>query len=189
MRMQNHSCSIELNRENNKRLEHLYVSHSGWLKSVSYNITKNRDDANELVQELYLYLADKPNPSIYYSTSFNLMYCRAFLSSRFINGKKRGSRMQPLFNYASITDTEYDVEADERFEKCWESMLAEIDNMKKEKGWSAAYLFQMYMFSEDSLEEVSKKIGVSLSTTFMNVKKVKLKLREKLTNPFKEEDN
>jgi hypothetical protein len=68
-------------------------------------------------------------------------------------------------------------------------MLAEIDNMKKEKGWSAAYLFQMYMFSEDSLEEVSKKIGVSLSTTFMNVKKVKMKLREKLNNPFKEEDN
>jgi hypothetical protein len=45
------------------------------------------------------------------------------------------------------------------------------------------------MFSEDSLEEVSKKIGVSLSTTFMNVKKVKLKLRERLDNPFKEEDN
>jgi DNA-directed RNA polymerase specialized sigma24 family protein len=154
---------------------------------VSYNITKNRDDADELVQELYLYLAEKPNPSIWYSTSFNLMYARAFLSSRFINGKKRGSRMQPLFDYTSITDTEYDVESDERFEKCWDSMLDEIDNMKKEKGWSAAYLFQMYMFSEDSLEEVSKKIGVSLSTTFMNVKKVKLKLRERLDNPFKSE--
>ena len=187
--MQNQSCSIDLHRENTKRLEHLHLSHSSWLNSVSYNITKNRDDANELVQELYLYLAEKPNPSIWYSTSFNLMYARAFLSSRFINGKKRGSRMQPLFDWAHIEDKEYDVESDERFEKCWDTMLQEIDNMKKEKGWSAAYLFQMYMFSDDSLEEVSKKIGVSLSTTFMNVKKVKLKLRDKLENPFRPKDD
>jgi hypothetical protein len=45
------------------------------------------------------------------------------------------------------------------------------------------------MFSEDRLEEVSKKIGVSLSTTFMNVKKVKLKLRDKLENPFRPKDD
>lgn len=183
--MQNQSCSLDLNIENTKRIEHLYHSHSSWLKSVSYNITKNRDNADELVQELYLYLAEKPNPSIWYATSFNLMYLRAFLSSRFINAKKRGSRMQPLFDWAHIEDTEYDVESDERFEKCWSDLNAEIDKMKREKGWSAAYLFQMYMFSDDSLEEVSKKIGVSLSTTFMNVKKVKLKLRERLENPFK----
>lgn len=184
----NLSCSLDLQTETNHRLEHLHLSHSSWLKSVSYNITKNRDDADELVQELYLYLAEKPNPSIYYSTSFNLMYCRAFLSSRWINWKKREGRNLPLFDFTDIVDTEYDVDGDNRFEGCWKQMMDELDKMKREKGWGAAYLFQMYMFSDDSLEEVSKKIGVSLSTTFMNVKKTKLKLREKLKNPFRDTD-
>ena len=182
------SSSIDLFEETKVRLHHLYVSHSNWLNSAAYNISKNKDIADELVSELYLYLAEKPNPSIWYSSSFNLMYARAFLSSRFINLIKKKKETVRLSDKWDIKDEEYNAEMDEKFDKCWNDMMGHIDRMKKEKGWSSVMLFEHYMFSDKTLDEVSKMIGISKSTTFMNTKRVKLKLRELLDNPFKDDD-
>jgi len=64
-------------KENSHRLEVLYTQSHNWLSSVAYNISKDKDVADDLVGELYLYLAEKCNPSIWYNNSFNLMYCHA----------------------------------------------------------------------------------------------------------------
>jgi hypothetical protein len=39
--------------------------------------------------------------------------------------------------------------------------------------------------SSDTLDEVSKKIGISKSTTFISVKKIRKYLESILDNPFK----
>jgi DNA-directed RNA polymerase specialized sigma subunit len=114
------------------------------------------------------------------------MYCRAFIHSRFINGKKRGSKMVQLSYKSDVVDTEYDIEKDEKFEQCWDEMMCELEDLKKSKGWSSALLFEHYFFSDKTLQELSDEIGISLSTTFMHTKKVKEHLRGKLKNPFKQ---
>ena len=39
---------------NSQLVEHTYRKHHTWLSQVSYNFTKSKDNANELVQDLYL---------------------------------------------------------------------------------------------------------------------------------------
>ena len=52
--------------ENNKRLETLYKQSHNWLIAVAYNLCKDKEVADELVGELYLYFAEKCNPSLWY---------------------------------------------------------------------------------------------------------------------------
>lgn len=181
------SSSLDLREETNRRLEHLYLSHSNWLKSVANNITKDKGEGEELVSELYLYLAERPNPNLWYSTSFNLMYLRAFIHSRFINGKKRGSKSKELGEGdRGLEWEEYDIEADNRFEGCWNEMIEELNRLKGEKHWHSALLFEYYYFNDEmTLQRLSDEIGISLSTTYMHTKRIKEHLRNRLENPFR----
>ena len=43
----------------------------------------------------------------------------------------------------------------------------------------------MYQFSDKTMEELSKDIGISKSTTFMSVKKIKLHLQNVINKPNK----
>ena len=171
--------------ECNQRLETLYKKHHKWLISCGVNISKSEDKAEELVNELYLYLAEKCNAKLWYKDSYNLQYCRMFLNSRFINEAKRGNRKGELLEkHEGIADTEYDTEWDAKLEGAYNEVKEELNNMKRRQGWASAMIFEEYWFGDDTLEEVSKKIGISKSTTFLNVKKVRNELKDKLKNPF-----
>jgi hypothetical protein len=54
----------DIQKENNRRLSILYTKKNDWLMAASYNLTKNRENAQELVAELYLYIAERGNPNI-----------------------------------------------------------------------------------------------------------------------------
>jgi DNA-directed RNA polymerase specialized sigma24 family protein len=182
------SSSIDLREETNIRLDRLYRGYNDWLEAVAYNISKDVNTSKELVAELYLYLGERPNPNLWYEDTYNLLYLKSFLHSRFINSIKRSKKMVRLYDDYEMADTEYNTDADERFESCWNDMINQLDKMKREKGWSAALLFEHYYFSDKTLEEVSEMIGISKSTTFLNTKRVKLHLKSILKNPFRPEN-
>ena len=76
-------------------------------------VTRDRDSADDLVQELYLYLAEKCNPAIFWGNSYNIMYCQQYLKTRWINKQKRNSKI--LFKeeiYSEEVDIPYDIEKD-----------------------------------------------------------------------------
>ncbi len=176
------SGSIEW--ENHFRLDVLAKKHHNWLQSCAFNISKDKETANDLVGELYLYLT-KPNPKIWYKDSFNLIYCRSFLSSRFINGTKRNGRMSGLTPWMDRIDEEYDDTLDRRIDEEYDKIVNELKEMKTKKGWSSAFLFEMYYFSDKTMDELAEEIGLSKSTVFLNTKKVKEHFRKTLNNPFR----
>lgn len=178
------NSSLEL--ETRSRLHHLFVSHSSYLNGVAQSLTKDKEQAQELVSDLHLYLLEKPNANIWYSTSYNLHYCRLFLKSRFINKVKKKPHNVSIHDDWNIKDEEYDMEKDDKFQKAWDTLLEEMDSMKREKGWSSIMLFEHYMMSDKTLEEVSKEIGVSISTTYTHVKRAKEALKERINNPFRD---
>jgi RNA polymerase sigma factor (sigma-70 family) len=175
-----HSIQLECN----KRLETLYLKHNDWLGSVAYNISKNNEVTKDLVSELYLYLAEKCNPKIWYLDSFNLQYCLHFMRSRFINGVKRDNRKQVLPDNWDTVDVEYDIDKDMRIDESYEEVKNMLEDMKKKKGWSSAMIYEHYWMSDKTLDEVSKEIGISKSTVFLSVKKVKKHLKNNIQNPF-----
>jgi len=180
--MNEQTSSIQL--ECSKRLETLYIKHHQWLGSVAYNLSKNQTTTEELVSELYLYLSEKCNPKLWYKDSFNLQYCLHFMRSRFINGIKRDNKQTMLSDTYDEIDTEYDYDRDERIDKAYDEVKEEINAMKGRKGWSSAMIYEHYWFSDKTLDEVSKDIGISKSTVFLAVKKVKKHLNNNIQNPF-----
>jgi DNA-directed RNA polymerase specialized sigma24 family protein len=181
----------KLEIENNKRLEVLYRESHLWLCSATFNIVKNKETANDLVGDLYVYLGEKVRPHIWWGKSFNVMYCYSFVKSRFLNKIKRDKKIKyqadnPIDNRV---DTEYDEEWDVKLEESYNEVVAELKNMERSRNWPASKLAQIYWFTPNmTLEKLSNEIKICKSTSFTNVKKAKLHLRETLNNPFIEKE-
>lgn len=176
--------------ENTIRLEVLYKQHNKWLLAVAFNISKNKDVAEELVSELYLYLGEKCNPQLYYLNSFNLMYCHSFIKSRFLNRIKVDKRNIELNPYYDTVEEEYDIDTDEKLEKAYDGVIDELKRLEKQpKIWASSKIYQMYAFDKEmTYERLSEEIGISKSTAYLNCKKIKKHLKENLKNPFKHGD-
>jgi len=172
--------------ENNRRLTRLYHQKSDWLIAAAYNIAGDRESAKDLVAELYLYLSEKINPKIWYGADdFNMLYLYSFIKSRYINSLKRNAKLRPLSNEWDTKDTEYDTDRDMNIQKVYDEVVSEIDELQKTKLWPAAKLAEIYFFTPDmTLERLSKEIGISKSTSFLNVRKIKQHFRSSKKNPF-----
>ena len=177
------------NRENNKRLEVLYRKHDKWLRQVSYNICRNKEMVDDLVGELYLYLAEKNNEKIYYADSFNLQYCRAFISSRFINKIK----IENKFSDNDVPDNRIEDAYNEEYDMALESTYTDVRKFLKDKQkgnkWVSYKITELYYFgNKKTIEGLAKEIGVSKSTIFLHIKATKKEIRKQFDNPFKESD-
>lgn len=182
------SGSIEW--ENHWRLENLFKKHHNQLKTFSKQMSSGDTDLeNDIVGDLYLYLT-KPNPKIWFADSFNLIYCKAFINSRILNWKQREKRMIKMGERRyDLADTEYDDTLDKRIDEEYNKLIEHLNQKKKEKGWQSYMLFEIYHFGENTMQELSSKIGLSKSTIFLNTRKVKRELKETLNNPFRKEED
>ena len=171
--------SGSLHIEMNKRLGVLYNNHHSWLLAVAYNKSKCKQVSQDLVQDLYVYLGEKQNPKIFFNDSFNLLYCYNFISSRFINYIKRQNKTF----YLDIHENEW---KDKQLEHAYDTIKKELDLMKTTRLWPSAKIYELYAFSDLTMEQLSDNIDVSKSTVFLNIKKIKLHLKELIDNPFKQ---
>lgn len=177
---------MDITKENTIRIEILFKKKHDWLMGCAYNISKDRDIAEDLVSELYLYLMEKPNKAIWYEDHFNLLYLYSFLKSRFINLTKVINKTNSLSDDYDREETPYDVDFDNRLQTAYDETMKELDNLKRTKMWASAQIAEMYFFSELTLEGLAKEIGISKSTSFLNTRKIKRHLREVINNPFKD---
>lgn len=178
--------SLQLECE--RRLANLYTESHDWLLKVANKVTKHKETSEDLVQELYEYLHKKQNINLFWGeNSYNLKYCSKFIHHRFINKTKKLNRTSYV---ETLNDTrieeEYDTERDLDIERAHGEVLEELKRLSQSKMWASAKIFELYWMSEDTLDEVSNKIGISKSTTFLAVKKIRRYLEQAIDNPFKE---
>ena len=176
----------EISNDTIKRLDVLHRKHYQWLYSVGFKISKSQITTEDLIQELYIYLLERDDKELYYEDSFNLQYCRTFILSRFYNLVKVENRWDTISADYDEEETPYNEEFDMKVEKAYNDLIKELESMKKMKGWSSAMLAELYWFGNMTFEELASEIGISKSTAFLNVRKVKERLKEKLNNPFKD---
>lgn len=175
-----------LQTECNQRLTNLYNQSYGWLVNEAKKITKNQEEAEDLCSELFEYIHLKCSPKIFWGDSYNLFYCNKFLHSRFMNKVKKLNRTILIEEMPDEEeDIPYDTEWDLKLQKAHEEVMQELQKLKVTRMWPQSRIFELYWMSSDTLEEVSKKIGISKSTTFISVKKVRKYLEEVIDNPFK----
>lgn len=177
----------KLINECNKRLETLHKKHYIWLLQTSKNISKSTENAEDLIGDLYLYLSEKCNPKIWYKDSFNLMYCHRFLQTRWINKKQKGKRMKTEDDMMKFDreDDVYPIEQDDEIMRAFEEVHEELERLSQTRMWPKAQLFKLYHMSDDTMIDVAKKIGISKSTTFISIKRIREHLKNNIRSPFK----
>ena len=178
---------MDRTKENSNRLDVLYRESHSWLIAATYNITKDKETAEDLVGELYCYLGEKVRPNLWWGQSFNVMYCYAFVKSRFLNKVKRDKKIQYQADtpYTNEPDTKYDINFDNKIEDTYNSIVSELKAMEYTKQWASSKLAQMYWFDDNmTLEKLASEIKISKSTAFLNCKKVKKHIQQTIDNPF-----
>lgn len=178
------SQSIE--QECNQRLDTLYRESHTWLLKAAYNICKSFEESEELVSDAYLYLAKECRPKLWWGNSYNLIYIHKFLKHRWLN---RAEKLGRYKNTADImvmdkSDTPYDEQRDIDIMQAYDDVMQELKDLQITRLWPAARLYSMYWCSEDTLNDVTKKIGISKSTTFLAIKKIRNHMSETIQNPF-----
>jgi DNA-directed RNA polymerase specialized sigma24 family protein len=170
----------------NIRLTNLYRQSHTWLLQASYNICKSFEESEELVSDLYVYLAKECRDNIWWGDSYNLIYCQKFLRHRWYNRVEKLKRYHYTDNNSIMDETleQYDEGKDEDIMKAYEDVMKELRNLQTTKLWPAARLYEMYWLSEDNLNEVAAKIGISKSTTFLAIKKIRNHMKQTIHNPF-----
>jgi len=175
--------------ENNKRLEVLYKKHDKWLRQVSWNICKDKNMVDDLVAELYLYLAEKKNEKIYYLDSFNLQYCRSFISSRFINRIKIENKFTNEVDDNRLED-DYDTQFDRGIDDTLQQIKTFLKQKQKGPKWVSAKIAELYYFGDKkTIEGLASEIGVSKSTIFLHIKSVRNEIKDNFDNPFETNDD
>jgi DNA-directed RNA polymerase specialized sigma24 family protein len=183
--MHNEATS-SMQEECTKRVDTLFRESHTWLLKAAYNVCKSREEAEELVSDCYIYLCKECRPKLFWGNSYNLIYLHKFLKHRWINRVSKLKRYQYTGDISVMdkSDTPYDEQRDIEIMKSYDAVIKELKSLQITRLWPAARLYEMYWMSEDTLNEVAKKIGISKSTTFLAIKKIRNHMSETIQNPF-----
>ena len=98
----------------------IHLHHHKWLMQVAFNLTQDTDNAEDLIQEVYVYLMEmKDIEKIRYNNTVNLFYIYKTIKSKFLNSIKQSKKITILpidEDFLEIEDLEYNIEKDEEFE-------------------------------------------------------------------------
>lgn len=161
---------------NSQLVEHSYRKHNTWLLQCAYNLTKSRDNAQELVQDLYLKMMEIKNiEKIMYNSDVNLFYLYKMLKSIHLNGIKKQTNSLPLNDdLYNLQAEEYNYEADNDFERALELTNEALDGMY----WFDSKLLRVYLEEDHSIQSLHDATGISNSTIWTSMKKTKQYVRE-----------
>jgi len=172
------------------RLENLYKESHIWLIQVATNTTRNAENAEDMVSDLYLYLHNHRKKEIFWGKSYNLIYCMRYIQCRWISKREKLNRYKLYDNIMDMDtiDEPYDIDKDIQVMMTYDLVKEEVDALKNTKLFAQSALFKMYCYDDNTLSDVANKIGISKSTAFNSIKKVKDHLRKNIENPFKNEE-
>lgn len=178
--------SGSMRMECDRRLTNLYKESHTWLLQVSYNICKSYEESEELVSDLYVYLTKHCKSNIWWGDSYNLIYCQKFLTHRWYNRVHKLRRYQYMETPVEL-DTpyeEYNESRDIDIMRAHEEVLEELKRLRITRLWAPAKIFEIYWMSDRTLDQVAKEIGISKSTVFLSIKKIRNYLKETIQTPF-----
>ena len=166
---------LQLLKTNNAELVKIvYQSHHVWISQVAYNFTQDKETAEDLTQELYLYLMQmKDINKIRYNNTVNLFYLYKALKSKFLNGIKQSKKVTILpveEDYLEIEDQEYNYDKDEEFEVM---LAATKDLLETDIHWFDAKLLQTYINEDHSIASLHQATGISKSSIWTSLDKTR----------------
>ena len=176
--------------ENSKLVEIVYINHHSWILQVAFNFTQDTNSAEDLTQELYVYLMEMKNiDKIRYNNTVNLFYIYKIVKSKFLNSIKQSKKLnltQINEDYLEVAEEIYNEDKDAEFER----LIAKTKHLlETEVHWFDSKLLQTYVDENHSIASLHKVTGISKSSIWTSLNKSKQYIRENINNDGKVQDS
>lgn len=168
----------------------VYRTHNTWLLQVAFNLTLDRDKAEDLVQEAYVYLLEMENiDKIKYGNTVNLFYLYKLIKSKFLNSIKQNKKVTIVEvneDYLNIEDQEYSLELDAQYEYKLEHTL---EILSGSIFWYDSKLLLTYINEEHSINSLHLATGISKSSIWTSLSKTKAFIKNSYDKDKKEQED
>jgi len=179
-------------------LEILSKRHLDWIK-MAKSFKLNNNDANELVQEMYLRMYDYTkdvNRIMYNEKEINTFYIyitlRNLYYSKCSSYKKKKITVfsdvdEEKYNYImnSITFNADEVNTNYNKKVNLEALYNKIDDIIEDWYWYDKKLTKLYLNTNMSMRDISKETKISLSSIFNTLTNAKEKIRKESKEEYK----
>ena len=167
---------------NSQRVEALYKKHHSWLIACAFNLTSNKEEAESLIQDVYLQLLEMHDLDkiIYNTTDLNLFYLYKIIKSKFLNNIKAAQKLNKVALKPELVDNkaeeEYSEEEDENTERL---LLMVTETLSGSLHWFDSKLFTTYIEDDHSIQSLSDATKISKNAIFTSLRKTKLLIKQK----------
>ena len=183
---------------NSKILDILAKRHLEWIK-MAKSFKLNNNDANELVQEMYLRMYDYTkdvNRIMYNEKEINTFYIYITLRNLYYS-KCRTYKKKKITVFTDIDEEKYDYiiknitynsdEINTNYNKKinLEALYDKIDNIIDDWYWYDKKLTKLYLNTNMSMRDISKETKISLSSIFNTLTNAKEKIRKETKEEYK----
>jgi len=183
---------------NSKILDILSKRHLEWIK-MAKSFKLNNNDANELVQEMYLRMYDYTkdvNRIMYNEKEINTFYIYITLRNLYYS-KCRTYKKKKITVFTDIDEEKYDYiiknitynsdEINTNYNKKinLEALYDKIDNIIDDWYWYDKKLTKLYLNTNMSMRDISKETKISLSSIFNTLTNAKEKIRKETKEEYK----
>ena len=167
---------------NSDRVAALYNKHHSWLIACAFNLTGNKEEAENLIQDVYVQLLEMQDLEkiIYNTTDLNLFYLYKIIKSKFLNNIKAAQKLNKVALRPELADTkaeeEYSEEEDENTEKL---LLLVNETLSGSMHWFDSKLFTTYIDDDHSIQSLSIATKISKNAIFTSLRKTKTLIKNK----------
>lgn len=183
---------------NSNILDILAKKHNEWIK-MAKSFKLNNNDANELVQEMYLRMYDYTkdvNRIMYNEKEINTFYIyitlRNLYYSKCSSYKRKNIKVftdidQEKYNYIinNIAYNEDEINKNYNKKVDLEALYDKIDEIIDDWYWYDKKLTKLYLSTNMSMRDISKETKISLSSIFNTLTNAKEKIRQESKEEYK----
>lgn len=183
---------------NSNILDILANKHNEWIK-MAKSFKLNNNDANELVQEMYLRMYDYTkdvNRIMYNEKEINTFYIyitlRNLYYSKCSSYKRKNIKVftdidQEKYNYIinNIAYNEDEINKNYNKKVDLEALYDKIDEIIDDWYWYDKKLTKLYLSTNMSMRDISKETKISLSSIFNTLTNAKEKIRKESKEEYK----
>ena len=163
-------------------LEFLATKHNDWVR-IALSMTGNIDDAQDLVQDMYLRLdrLGKTKEDITYKDTINRYFVWTVLFNMYKVSKRtkvyKKLETCELLGNEDILDTEYDIDENHSFD----ALNNKIRGIVKDWKVYDKQLFELYYMQGQSLRQIANGAGIGLNSIHNSVKSYRRILKDELS--------
>lgn len=174
---------------NSQRVELVYNKHHKWLIACAYNLTQNQEEAENLIQDVYVQLLEMQNLEkiVFKENDLNLFYLYKIIKSKFLNNVKSAQKLTKVVLKEDVVESKADEEYDLHRDQNTERILELVDEaLNDELHWFDSKLFVTYIEEDHSIQSLHEATKISKNAIFTSLRKTKtlIKTRAKDENLY-----